>query len=100
MGAADRYADGQWNFYCDLCGKKGKSSEGRKTWDGFYVCSHHKEVRNPQDFVKGVREVQSVPWTRAGAADAFLPGAAEVLRDSFGDPILDTVGSAVMAVGD
>jgi hypothetical protein len=63
-GRADYWADGQWNFYCDLCGRKAKSSDGVKTWDSFYVCRHHKEVRNPQDFLRGVREKMSVPWTR------------------------------------
>lgn len=64
MGSADYYAPGQWNFYCDLCGKKEKSSKGRKTWDGFYVCISHKEERNPQDFVRGVKDNQTVPWSR------------------------------------
>lgn len=63
-GKADFFADGQWNFYCDLCGAKTKSGEGTRTWDNFYVCKHHKEERNPQDFVRGVRENQSLPWTR------------------------------------
>jgi hypothetical protein len=63
-GRADFWSDGQWNFYCDLCGRKSKSSDGVKTWDNFYVCRHHKEVRNPQDFLRGVKEQMNVPWTR------------------------------------
>ena len=55
--AALFYAPGQWNFYCDLCGKKAKSGDARKTWDGHYVCSHHKEVRNPQDLVRGLKMI-------------------------------------------
>lgn len=64
-GQADYAAPGQWNFYCDLCGAKRKSGTAQRTWDGHYVCSHHKEVRNPQDFVRGVKDDQSVPWTRS-----------------------------------
>jgi len=67
MGQADFYADGQWNFYCDLCGAKRKSSDAMKTWDNFRVCKHHKEVRNPQDFLRGVRELTGVPWARTFA---------------------------------
>lgn len=64
MGRADYFADGQWNFFCDFCGAKQKSGKAMKTWNGFYVCKHHKEVRNPQDFLRGIRENQSLPWTR------------------------------------
>jgi len=64
MGSADYYASGQWNFYCDLCGRKQKSGNAMKTWDGFYVCKSHKEQRNPQDFIKGVLDDQSTPWSR------------------------------------
>jgi hypothetical protein len=72
MGSADYYADGDWNFFCDLCGKKAKASTGVKTWDGHYVCRSHKEVRNPQDFIRGVRENLSVPWERPEAPDVFV----------------------------
>ncbi len=71
-GTADFYADGQWNFYCDLCGRKEKSDNGRKTWDNFYVCARHKEVRNPQDFVRGVKDDQSVPWSRSRPPEVFV----------------------------
>lgn len=64
MGKADYYADGQWNFFCQLCGAKAKSGTAMKTWQGLYVCRHHREVRNPQDFLRGIKDNQSVPWTR------------------------------------
>lgn len=70
--AQSYFAKGQWNFYCDLCGAKRKSGEGIRTWDNFYVCRSHKEVRNPQDFVRGIRDDQSVPWSRPKAADNFV----------------------------
>lgn len=72
-GKADFWADGQWNFYCDLCGAKSKSGTGVKTWDNFYVCRHHKERRNPQDFLCGVVDHQSVPWTRPQGPLIFVP---------------------------
>ena len=72
MGSADHYSDGQWNFFCDLCGKKAKSGTGVKTWNNLYVCRHHKEVRNPQDFVKGVRDEQTVPWSRSSPPDTYV----------------------------
>ena len=63
-GKADFFKDGEWNFYCDLCGAKNKSGDAMKTWDGHYVCSFHKEVRNPQDYQRAIRDDRTVPWTR------------------------------------
>lgn len=64
MTTPSYFVPGQWNFVCDLCGAEGKSGEAVKTWNGLYTCSHHKEVRNPQDFLRGVKDDQSVPWSR------------------------------------
>lgn len=64
MGRADFFANGEFNFVCDFCGAKNKSSNAMKTWDNFYVCKHHKEVRNPQDFLRGVKDNQTTPWSR------------------------------------
>jgi len=76
MGVSDYFAEGQWNFYCDLCGKKQKSGQGVKTWDNRWVCRHHKEIRNPQDFVRGVKDNQSVPWSRPQPPDQFVLGCS------------------------
>ncbi len=73
MADTTRFALGDWNFYCDLCGKKAKASTAMKTWDGFYVCQSHKEVRNQQDFVRGIKDDQSVPWTRPGGSGSSSP---------------------------
>ena len=72
MGANNYYAKGQWNFTCDLCGKEQKSGRGRRTWDNRFVCDFHKEVRNPQDFVRGVKDDQSVPWSRPTPPDQYV----------------------------
>lgn len=101
MGAADFWADGQWNFFCDLCGRKEKSGKAMKTWDGFRVCVRHKEARNPQDFVRGVKDDQTVPWSRPEATDTFVASDWQLLlegglgsllqeADAFGDtyPVL------------
>lgn len=96
MGSADFFANGEWNFFCDLCGRKEKSSKAMKTWDNFRVCQRHKEVRNPQDFVRGVKDNQTVPWSRPEAPDTFVvsnfrllleDGVSALLQepDAFGD---------------
>lgn len=82
MGLADYFAPGEWNFYCDLCGRKRKSGDAMKTWDGFYVCKEHKEARNPQDFVRGVEEDLSIPWSRPNSG--FVPSAGALLTEAGG----------------
>ncbi len=64
------FKQGEWNFACDLCGKIAKSGTAERTWNGHYVCKHHKESRNPQDFMRGVADVQAVPWTRPTAVSS------------------------------
>ena len=90
-GKADFYLEGQWNFYCDLCGAKNKSSDGVKTWDNFQVCRHHKEVRNPQDFVRGIKDNQTVPWSRPLPPNLFV-GNACYLWDTSAYAGLGTAG--------
>ena len=95
MGNADHFARGEWNFYCDLCGAKQKSSYGRKTWDGHYVCAHHKEFRNPQDFVRGVKDNQTVPWTVNASPPTYVAGGS-VIYDTYGNFIADKVGVPIV----
>lgn len=71
-GRADFFKKGAWNFTCDFCGAKNKSTDAMFTWNGYYVCQHHKEVRNPQDFLRGVKDNQSVPWNRVEAPETFV----------------------------
>ena len=64
MGKADHYRKGVWNAICDTCGLKFKSDQLYKTWDGYMVCTKCWEPRQPQDFVRGRRDIQRVPWDR------------------------------------
>ena len=72
------YAAGDNNAICDNCGRKKKASSLKKTWDGFYVCSDHWEPRHPQDFVRAVRDDQTVKLNRP-AVDPVFVGEAETL---------------------
>ena len=72
MGRADFLKLGDWNAICDRCGRKFKASQLRKTWQGFMVCRRDFEERQPQDFVKGVPDIQAPPWTRPPSGDIFV----------------------------
>lgn len=59
---------GQWNVICDRCGGQFKSSEVSKEWTNLVVCKTCYETRQPQDFVKGIRENIAVPFARPQVA--------------------------------
>ncbi len=72
MGKADYFDPGGHNAICDVCGFKFKAKQLRKRWDGVYVCSKDWEIRHPQDFIRGIKDDQHVPWTRPEATNSFL----------------------------
>lgn len=73
-------AGGDWNVICDYSGFKILRSEARMTWDGYLVKKEFWEPRQPQDFVKGRKDDQTVPITRSEQSDKFLTNN-EVSRD-------------------
>ena len=71
MSHADFLELGSWNTVCYRCGKKFKSSQMRKNWQGFYTCETCFEIRHPQDFVKGVPDFPAPPWVQSPPTDQF-----------------------------
>lgn len=61
-GQADYLALGDWNVACSMCGRKRKSSQLVKNWQGMYRCPEHDEPRQPQDFVRNVKDIMTVPY--------------------------------------
>jgi len=55
---------GDWNAVCSMCGRKRKASDLVRNWQGMWRCKDHNEERHPQDYVRGVREVVTVPWAQ------------------------------------
>src|SRR5512139_1016377 len=72
MGNLPRYDKGDWDAICDVCGGKYKASTLRQRWDGFMVCPKDWESRHPQDFVRGVADIQVPPWTRPESQDQVV----------------------------
>jgi hypothetical protein len=68
-----RYDKGDWKADCDVCGRTYKASQLQKRWDGLMCCTQDWEIRQPQDFVRGVADTQVAPWTRPEPADQFIP---------------------------
>ena len=57
---------------CDASGFKCYADELVKQWDGARVLPQFVDKRNPQDFVTGVRDNQTVRVVRPEAVDVFL----------------------------
>jgi hypothetical protein len=68
-----RYDKGDWIADCDVCGRKYKASVLRQRWDGLMCCPDDWEIRQPQDFVRGVPDTQIAPWLRPEPNDSFVP---------------------------
>ena len=73
MSYTPRYDHGDWIADCDLCGRKYKASQLIKRWDGLMCCEDDWEIRQPQDFVRGVADTQIAPWLRPEPQDQFIP---------------------------
>lgn len=78
MGHADYLLVGSYNVICDQCGKKYKNRVMKTQWDGLRVCERCFEFRNPQDFVRGVKDDQSVPIARPDTTPTFTEGAQDL----------------------
>jgi hypothetical protein len=63
-GRADHLELGSWNARCSLSGFKRKASQMVKNWQGYWRCPEFNEPRQPQDFVRGEQDIQTVPWAQ------------------------------------
>ncbi len=71
--ADDRhYVPGDFYRICDLTGFKIRANRTKKQWNNYIVREQSFELRQPQDFVRGVRDDQSVPEPRPRQINVFL----------------------------
>ena len=72
MSYRPSYVKGDWIADCDVCGRKYKASQLEQRWDSLMCCPDDWEIRQPQDFVRGVADIQAPPWLRSEPADSFI----------------------------
>lgn len=61
------YSPGEWNFTCDICGRVYKSGQMMRGYGSSLdavVCPQCHTPQQPQDFVQGIPDDQSVPVSR------------------------------------
>lgn len=76
------YRHGDFNRICDRSGFKVKASDTRKEWNGLIVRKEDWEPRQPQDFVRGRPDRQTVPDARPGPSDDTFIAAGSVDPDT------------------
>ena len=79
---------GDYNAICDKCGMKRKASTLSRDWQGLRLCPQCFDTRNPQDFVRGVEDNQTVPWSRSDIKQEQGTTAVKV-AGSKGDMTID-----------
>lgn len=78
----------------DYSGFKVPLRKLRKDWKGLLTVS--PDIRNPQDFVRGIKDDQSLPYARPEPPDEFIAG--NILWES--DAIMTTeLGLALLTEG-
>lgn len=71
MGRADYYLPGGWNMICQVCGFKYKNTEMKLRWDNVWCCPEDWEIRQPQDFVRGIKDQMAIPYAVPEPPDVF-----------------------------
>ena len=84
--ADDRhYVPGTFYRICDMSGFKVRSYDSRKEWKDLIVKTKFWEARQPQDFVTGVRDDQTVPDPRPRQQNQFINSTGDATFCVFGD---------------
>jgi hypothetical protein len=93
LGPHNYFVLGDWRFTCDECGDWPHASVASKRWDNAMVCPKCWEIRNPQDFIRGIPDRPTPPWTRPVPPATFLngngssgtSGGSAIVGDPLGD---------------
>jgi len=72
MADDKHYVGGEFYRICDMTGFKIRAPHTRKQWNNIIVREQSWEPRQPQDFVKGVRDEQAAPEPRPRQVNVFL----------------------------
>ena len=88
---------GQWRTVCNQCGQNFHNIHLRREWTGLMTCfgpvtNNCFELRNAQDFVRGVRDKQAPPWTRPYPDKPF--NTAIITGATQADPVVITTQKA------
>lgn len=102
MADDHRYVPGDWHIICDQSGRKVRASQSRLQWNNLFVRDQSFEMRQPQDFVQGVMDDQTVAISRDRQVNVFL-GPLETTTSAAaaaGAQLIDCTSTVRMQIGD
>ena len=99
MGRKLHYKAGSFYRTDDRTGFPQRAERTRREWTGLIVDENVWEPRQPQDFVRGVADDQSVPEARPRAPATFVPWPSNLKQDAQGNLILDPVTGMPIVLG-
>lgn len=85
MGTEKFYKPGSFYRICDRTGFATRAERTSKEWNNLIVRDDVWEARQPQDFVKGVDDNQTVPQARPRQPNVFLGSGVGALFQVYGD---------------
>ncbi len=95
MADDKHYVPGDFYRLCDISGFKVRANRTKKQWNNYIVREQSFELRQPQDFVRGVRDDQTVPEPRPRQVNVFLQN-----QTTINSPTPYGPGTAVITVAD
>lgn len=72
MGTERFYKPGSFYRICDRTGFATRAERTQSEWQGLIVSDRVWEARQPQDFVKGVQDNQTVPYARPRQPNTYI----------------------------
>lgn len=102
MADDKHYVGGSFYRICDMTGFKIRAERTSKQWNNLIVREQSWEPRQPQDFVKGVRDEQAAPEPRPRQVNVFLGPLTTTLEANAaaGATQLSVQSSVRMEIGD
>lgn len=89
MGTKLHYKPGSFYRICDRTGFAVRAEHTRKQWNNIIVRDRSFEERQPQDFVRGRRDDQTVPQPRPRQVNVFLGIQTTVVSADTGSAFSD-----------
>lgn len=85
MGADKHFRMGSFYRIDDRTGFATRAEDTQMEWNGLIVSKRVFEARQPQDFVKGVADNQTVPYARPRQANVFVGSSTVAQFEVYGD---------------
>lgn len=85
MGREFYYKPGSFYRICDRTGFAYRAERTQSEWQGLIVTKRVWEIRQPQDYVRGVNDDQTVPYARPRSPNPYVGLTTTAQFQVFGD---------------